>query len=663
MKRCYSCFKEYESEFSICPYCGQIEITKPIEPIQLRPGTVLQGRYILGEAVGAGGFGIVYKAWDSKLETIIAVKEFFVSRMMTRAEGESKIIVSKKSQVEFEYRKERFLAEARNMAKFGTHRSIPNVFEYFEENGTAYIVMELLQGSALNSYLGEKNGILDIDLAIMIANEVGNALKSLHEHKIIHRDVAPDNIFICSGRDIKIKLMDLGAAKLADSTDEVIDIILKPGYSPTEQYDNTKNIGPWSDIYALGATLYAMLTGIKPDESTNRKINDEVVPPNVINPQISENLNNTIMKAMAVEKHMRFKTVDEFLSALNGERKVITLAKERKKRKTKRLCGIAAACLALSIVGTVVMNTFSDKKAEQYLDDAEIDLWFAVADGATEDEVANEYTAVMSVADNFHETFPNVDINLRAFPESQYTDALEKAASEGNLPTLFESTSASEQVLSAASDLDNVIKSEQFKNSLFLDQYDNYYNNRKQMPLAIEVPMACIITRGEVTLEYEKDYFDSVSDFGNVSVAVDSDKTDIVNKNFGLEGTCSDEGFMKLTENTSPVMLSSTMSMDKIRTLVNYRKDYIYYNGETKCEFVYEWSIGTGSENEIKAAERLLSWMLGNVYQSSLMISECGDNWMIPVNKTCFNAKLEAKATEFGPIKNIYQNFIFVRED
>ncbi len=663
MKRCYSCFKEYESEFSICPYCGQIEITKPSEPIQLCPGTILQGRYILGEAVGAGGFGIVYKAWDSKLETVIAVKEFFVSRMMTRAEGEKKIIVSKKSQVEFEYRKERFLAEARNMAKFGTHRSIPNVFEYFEENGTAYIVMELLQGSALNSYLGEKNGILDIDFAIMIANEVGNALKSLHEHKIIHRDVAPDNIFICSGRDIKIKLMDLGAAKLADSTDDVIDIILKPGYSPTEQYDNTKNIGPWSDIYALGATLYAMLTGIKPDESTNRKINDEVVPPNVINPQISENLNNTIMKAMAVEKHMRFKTVDEFLSALNGEKKVITLAKERKKRKTKQLCGIAAACVALSIVGTVVMNTFSDKRAEQYLDDAEIDLWFSVAEGATEDEVANEYTAVMSVADNFHETFPNVEINVTAFPESQYADAIEKAASEGNLPTLFESTGVSEQALSLASDLDNVIESEQFKNSLFLEQYDNYYNNKKQMPLAIEVPMACIITRGEVTLEYGKDYFDSVSDFGDVSVAVDSDKTEIVDKNFGLEGTCSDEGFMKLTENTSPVMLSSTMSMDKIRTLVNYRKDYIYYSGETKCEFVYEWSIGTGTESEIKAAERLLSWMLGNVYQSSLMISECGDNWMIPVNETCFNAKLEAKATEFGPIKDIYPNFIFVRED
>ncbi|MBQ5474525.1 MAG: serine/threonine protein kinase, partial [Lachnospiraceae bacterium] len=164
---------------------------------------------------------------------------------------------------EFSYRKERFLAEARPMAKFGDHRSIPNVFEFFEENNTAYIVMECLTGVPLNEYAKQNNNNIDPDFAIMIANEVGNALKSLHAEKIIHRDVAPDNIFICSGKELKIKLMDLGAAKLTDATDDVIDIILKPGYSPPEQYNNEKNIGPWTDIYALGATLYAMITGIK----------------------------------------------------------------------------------------------------------------------------------------------------------------------------------------------------------------------------------------------------------------------------------------------------------------------------------------------------------------------------------------------------------------
>ncbi len=173
--RCYSCFKEYQGDFKVCPYCGTPAITEPAEPVHLAPGTVLAGRYILGTAVGSGGFGIVYRAWDSKLETVVAVKEFFVARLVTRAKGTKEIIVTKKSLPEFQYRKERFLAEARNMAKFGAHRSIPNVFEFFEENGTAYIVMEFLSGMALNNYMTQAGGRIDIDFAVMIAGEVANA--------------------------------------------------------------------------------------------------------------------------------------------------------------------------------------------------------------------------------------------------------------------------------------------------------------------------------------------------------------------------------------------------------------------------------------------------------------------------------------------------------
>ena len=98
MQRCYACFKEYGEGFGLCPWCGREKITYPEEPIYLSPGTIIGERYLLGEAVGAGGFGIVYKAWDNKLETIVAVKEFFVSRLMTRAEGEKTVIVSRKSQ-------------------------------------------------------------------------------------------------------------------------------------------------------------------------------------------------------------------------------------------------------------------------------------------------------------------------------------------------------------------------------------------------------------------------------------------------------------------------------------------------------------------------------------------------------------------------------------
>lgn len=655
MKRCYTCFKEYDAEYHVCPHCGSVEVTKPNEPVQLAPGTVLADRYVLGLAVGSGGFGIVYSAWDMKLETIVAVKEFFVSRLVTRAEGLKNLIITKKSQEEFEYRKERFLAEARNMAKFGSHRSIPNVFEFFEENNTAYIVMELLRGVALNDYLNQSGGKIDIDFAIMIANEIGNALKSLHEQNIIHRDVAPDNIYICSGKEIKIKLMDLGAAKLADSTDEVIDIILKPGYSPTEQYDNSKNIGPWTDIYALGATLYVMLTGVKPDESTNRKIKDEVLPPHLIDPSISENLSNAIMKAMAVEKHMRFKNVQDFLSAINGERKIIPLAKEKKRRSLKRFIGIAVACVVLCIGSIVVYNTYLNKQEEELLNPADIVVWYSVADSSSEED------AMVAIKEDFEQKYSGVTVDFVAIPEAEYGDRIRKAAEQGNLPTLFESSGLPNDILDKATDLDNVIASEQFKNAMFLDQYKKYYDNKKQMPLAIEVPVAYVITSGASCIDYSDKYFDNISDFGSDNIAYDDRCTDLLKNNFDISGFCQKEEFLDNNENTSPVLLSSTMMLNEVRTtLTNYEKTYVYYNSdEIQCKYIYEWSIGNGSDDEIKAAERLLSWMLGNIYQSYLMISECNDG-QIPVNSLCFESKIQSK--NLDAISEIYKKFVFEKD-
>lgn len=656
MKRCFACFREYDSEYHVCPHCGSVEISKPKEPIHLVPGTVLANRYILGQSIGSGGFGIVYKAWDLKLETIVAVKEFFVSRLLTRAEGLKKLIISRKSQEEFEYRKERFLSEARTMAKFGSHRSIPNVFEFFEENNTAYIVMELLNGVPLNSYLNQSGGKIDTDFAIMIANEVGNALNSLHDQNIIHRDVAPDNIYICSGKEIKIKLMDLGAAKLADNTDEVIDIILKPGYSPTEQYENSKNIGPWSDIYALGATLYVMVTGIKPDESTNRKIKDEVVPPQLINPLVSENLSNAIMKAMALEKHMRFKSVQEFLSAINGERKVIPLVKEKKRRHIKRLIGIAAACVVVALGSVFVYKAYLDKQKEQFLDPADIVLWYSVEDGST------ETVAMEAIKADFEQKYEGVTVELVSIPESEYEDRLRDAAVKGNLPTLFESSGISESILEDAQDLKNVIKSEQFKNAMFLDQYYSFYSDTKQIPLAIEVPVAYVITSGASYIDCSERYFESVSEFNAENIAYDDRCMELLKSNFNIDFLCGKEEFLNNDANTSPILLSSTMMLNEIRTtLTNYEKTYVYYDDEEiYCRYVYEWSIGAGEKAEIEAAERLLSWMLGNVYQSYLMISECNDG-QIPVNALCFESKIQSKY--LAAIADIHYKFVFEREE
>lgn len=655
MRRCFSCFKEFDEGVQVCPHCGTAWDNQPKEPVYLVPGTVLIDRYILGQAIGAGGFGIVYHAWDMKLETIVAVKEFFMTRLVTRAEGQKDLIIAKKAAEEFKYRKERFLAEARNMAKFGSHRSIPNVFEFFEENNTAYIVMERLYGMPLNKYLQQSSGKIDVQFSLMIANEVGNALKSLHEKGIIHRDVAPDNIYICAGKEIKIKLMDLGAAKLADSTDDVIDIILKPGYSPTEQYDNSRNIGPWTDVYALAATLYVMITGVKPDESTNRKIHDEVVPPRALNPQISENLSNAIMKAMAIEKHMRFKTVQEFLSAINGERKIIPLAKEKKRKHMRRFTGIAAACAALIVGSLFVYDTYRSKQNENQLAPATVEVWYSVAEGSTEGD------AMKAIREDFEQKFEGVTLELVGIPEAEYEDRIRQAAKKGELPALFESSGLPSDILQEAADLDEVLASEQFKNAMFLDQYHRYYDSKKQMPLAIEVPMAYVITSGASCVTYYGAYFTGTSDFGTDMVAYDDRYEALLQPNFNLAGLRDKESFLNNEDNTSPVLLSSTAQINEIRTvLTNYEKNYVFYDSnEIHCRYMYEWSIGDGSKDQLRAAERLLSWMLGNVYQSYLMINKCNDG-QIPVNPICFETKLESKY--LASMSQIHEKFVFEKE-
>ena len=653
--RCYSCFHEYQGNFAVCPFCGTPVITEPVEKNQLVPGTVLAGRYILGQAIGSGGFGIVYRALDSKLETIVAVKEFFVSRLVTRAEGTKDIIVTKNSMEEFLYRKDRFLAEARNMAKFGNHRNIPNVFNFFEENGTAYIVMELLEGMTLNDYLKQEGGKIDIDLAVMIAAEIGNALKSLHQQKIIHRDVAPDNIFICQDKDLKIKLMDLGAAKLADKSADVIDIILKPGYSPIEQYNESSIIGPWTDIYALGATLYVMVTGEKPDEATNRKIEDSLKSPMELNPLVSENLSNTIMKAMAADPHMRFQTIDEFLQALKGERKVDPLDVEIRKKKIKRMIGISAACIAVAIISGLVFYFFTKKRDSETLQAASISVWFSVTADSAEEE------AMKAVIDDFSAKFPKVTIDLQAIPENEYAERILDAARKDELPALFESSGLSEEVLDETVDLDAVLSSEQAGECLFLDQYKYYYDGKKQIPLGIEIPMAFVITNGPVSLDYDSNYFSDLSDFGEgTKIAMDEDCRKMLYADFRNSSFEDMDSFLNTDESGCPVLLSSTMRINEIRNdLIKYEKSYVYYKSEEiNCNFTYEWSIGKSGRREQKAAETLLSWMLGNVYQQYLMIKKASDG-QIPLNAVCFNEKIHSHILE--PVSGIYESFVFER--
>lgn len=660
--RCLNCFTEFDGSFGLCPSCGMDQV-EARESIDLCPGTVLAGRYLVGRAVDAGGFGIIYKCWDEKLSTIVAIKEYYPSRLVTRAAGQKELLIAMKGKDEFEYRKRRFLAEARTMAKFGSHNNIPNVFEFFEENNTAYIVMEYLQGISLSKYLKENGKIEDADFAMYIINEVGRALSSLHNAGVIHRDVAPDNVFLCSDKAMRVKLLDLGAARLADEDEDVVDIVLKPGYSPIEQYleedSGRKNLDERTDIYALGATLYMMLTGEKPEESTNRRIKDSLVSPRELDSNIPENLSNTIMKAMAIDKHLRFKSVEEFLKSANGTKRVRSLKKEKLIRKLKQIGSVVAALSILTIASLYFFHRYNSKRLNYELDACTITIWYEA------DETSSERTAMEVVCQDFKNSYPKVTVNLVAFSsDEEYKQALITAAQNDNLPNVFESSGVPDEVLAKCLPMDNVLSSEQAADcSILMRCYELAYPEKKQVPIGMEIPLACVITGGPVCLNYSNDFYSSVQDLQVDSlVAFDMESEQLLSLNYKMSELVCDYGFCDMNNSWISVLLTSSLHIaDTERLLAGQRQYKLVFPDTEKIEgqFVYEWSMGQGSSKQVAASERFVSWLLGNPYQSDLMVAYASMG-QLPVCDETLDTFIKTNP-EYEPLRIIQNDIHFVK--
>jgi len=219
-----------------CPYCGWHEGDPPESPQQLPPRTVLDGRYLLGRALGQGGFGITYLARDLNLEIKLAVKEYFPREVCTRARDEHTVQpLTQKSREAYADGLKRFLEEARALARFQGHPGIVSVLNFFQENGTAYFIMAYMEGLTFKQYLEQQGGKIDFETALNTLLPVMDALKEVHGVGLLHRDVSPDNIYV--NRNRQVKILDFGAARYAmGEQSRSLDMILKTGYSPEEQY-------------------------------------------------------------------------------------------------------------------------------------------------------------------------------------------------------------------------------------------------------------------------------------------------------------------------------------------------------------------------------------------------------------------------------------------
>ncbi len=321
MSLCMGCMTD-KGESVICPKCGLNEQElKNASQNFLQPGSRLNDRYTVGIALGQGGFGITYIGYDNVLGTRVAIKEYYPNDSAQRESESRTVRAFAGGETDFEKGKVKFLTEARTLARFSEYPGVVSVKDCFGANGTAYMVMQYLDGTDLKQYLNRRGGKLGESESIQILMPVTEALKEIHKTGIIHRDISPDNIFMTN--DGQVKLIDFGAARQSFGDNKSISVTLKPGYAPEEQYRTRGNQGPWTDVYALSATLYRMVTGNTPPESIERVMDDELVIPEYL----SANVRYAIKKGMAVKAADRFENVEQLMNAILGKAQLVQTQK------------------------------------------------------------------------------------------------------------------------------------------------------------------------------------------------------------------------------------------------------------------------------------------------------------------------------------------------
>lgn len=369
MKICFGCFEQYDDSFDICPHCGYAEGTEPELATYMRPGAILNERYVIGRALGHGGFSVTYLAWDALLLHKVAIKEYLPSEYATRRPGESRLtIFSGKEGEYFQFGKEKFLDEAKRLSAFQNEDGIVHVYDCFSANETAYLVMEYLDGITLSEYLKKETAVspqgrIAPEEAISMLTPVMLSLQRVHDSGMIHRDIAPDNIMLL--KDGGVRLIDFGAARHAvHDCGKSMTVIIKDGYSPEEQYNSHGVQGPAADVYALSATLYQMVTGITPPgaiergEYLQKHKRDMLPPPSKFNKAVTKTQDTALLNGMALHTQDRTQSVAELYEELTAQTPVRRVQETIRKRSSfswPLWAKITAGVLAAAIVAGGVL--------------------------------------------------------------------------------------------------------------------------------------------------------------------------------------------------------------------------------------------------------------------------------------------------------------------
>ena len=387
-KRCFGCMNiKYSTP--VCEHCGYNEYAGN-ERHQLPCGTVLRGQYVVGKVLGQGGFGITYLGWDQYLGGPVAIKEFFPTGFANRDCAYSLALTAYENLYGDFIRKtrERFIREAQTLARLAGVSEVVQVRNYFEENNTAYIIMEYIRGVDLGHYLKHRGGRMTAQETLAIMEPIMRALIQVHEAGLVHRDISPDNIMMLHGGGIK--LLDFGAVRQVDVSDPNMNLpksteaILKRGFAPIEQYQTRGSLGPWTDEYALCATMYYCMTGRVPMDAPERIMDDNVDFFTI--PGLQHHQAVALRRGMALRASDRFPSVRDLAQALYqtpvirqeekrkdlGPEILVSMEQEEENRQqvetktdAKRINPLIIAAAAAVVCGALAFSRMDKPKAPE----------------------------------------------------------------------------------------------------------------------------------------------------------------------------------------------------------------------------------------------------------------------------------------------------------
>lgn len=361
------CMNQIDDNAMSCPHCGFNESTYKQESYYLTPGNIVGGKYIVGKVMKYGGHTVSYIGMDAELNRKVIIKEYLPSDFSTRSEGENEItIYSGDAQTQFENGLTSFLNEANIMQGLGEPEGIAAVYDCLAENDTGYVISEYVQGQSLQDILSSRKKY-SVNEAKTIIVKLLKGLSKVHAQNIIHCDISPETIMIDDSGEVK--LVDFGATRyVTTSNSKSLAIILKQGYAAEEQYRSNGRRGPWTDVYAVAAVMYRMITGVNPQESVERALLDELKTPSKLGVSIDENIENALMNALNVFKNERTPDAKTFLQELNSS-SVKRIKPQKKSNDTSKFPiwakALVAGLFCIAIIGGVFLLINRNKSSER----------------------------------------------------------------------------------------------------------------------------------------------------------------------------------------------------------------------------------------------------------------------------------------------------------